>query len=253
MIEDGIGQFAPAKNRNGGRTRELDHLGGFRIKIRLLLRLPTFGELWHPICHQLLFCLARKVLLGSPGLMYGWRCRASLGWTGETPVPTRPSHQCSWRRGMGPALGRIKRQEQGGIARSPGLAPRAITLEASGNLDAPGVGVRKDVQVRGCSVSCGCAALREGRITASGMIRQSKLRHSNVRQSSVPQSARHRSGRSHQFAFNQVVEECQQPEPGPARMAETTRMRSFASPAARVLRSEVPVSRPAGGAQARLQ
>jgi hypothetical protein len=36
---------------------------------------------------------------------------------------------------------------------------------------------------------------------------------------------------------SQVVEECQQPEPGQARMPETTLMRSFASPAARVLRS----------------
>jgi hypothetical protein len=36
---------------------------------------------------------------------------------------------------------------------------------------------------------------------------------------------------------NQVVEECPQPGPGPARMAEIVRMRSFASPAARVLRS----------------
>jgi len=39
------------------------------------------------------------------------------------------------------------------------------------------------------------------------------------------------------FVANQVVEECQQPEPSQARMPETTKMRSFASPAARVLRS----------------
>jgi hypothetical protein len=41
MIKNGIGQFAAVKNRNGGRTRELDDLGGwfwggwFRDRLRI--------------------------------------------------------------------------------------------------------------------------------------------------------------------------------------------------------------------------
>ena len=138
----------------------------------------------------------------------------------------------SWRRRTGPALGRIKRQEQRGIARSPGLAPRAIAFEASGNLDAPGIRIRQERFGSKAAASAAAAPRPEdGGIPAGGRVRRCTVR----------QSARHQSSRTDQVVVikssYQVVEECQQPEPGPARMAETTRMRSFASPAARVLRS----------------
>ncbi len=63
------------------------------------------------------------------------------------------------------------------------------------------------------------------------------IRSSSVQSSSIQSpSIRHQSGGDIKSSKTSR-EECQQPEPGRTHMPETTRMRSFASPAARVLRS----------------
>src|SRR5208337_2257985 len=121
-----------------------------------------FGEAWRPNCPRVLLYLARKVL-------------PSLSWRRRT------GRRTTWRSGAGPALGRIKRQEQRGVVRSPGLAPCAITLDASRYLDPPGISIRKNVEVRSRGVSGSCAAPRDDGVTAAGMVRQSNVGQSNVR------------------------------------------------------------------------
>jgi hypothetical protein len=120
-----------------------------------------------------------------------------------------------------PAFWSIKRQQQRGIARRPGLAPPAIAFEASGNLDAPGIRIRKNIRVRGRGVPRGEDVPWDGGIPAGGLVRQ---------------SARHQSGRS-QVAIIRSSKNASSQSQAKARMPQTTRMRSFASPAARVLRS----------------
>jgi hypothetical protein len=80
--------------------------------------------------------------------------------------------------------------------RTPRLAPRAIALQASGNLDAPGIRIFKNVQAQGCGVSDHFGVPGGGGIHAGGRVCQSNVRCFNVRQ-----SARHQSSRTNQVVI----------------------------------------------------
>lgn len=71
MIENGIGQFAALKNRNGGRTRKLDDFRG--LLRRGLLRRESFRREWF------------RDLLRIP--VWAWRLR--LASFGEVCRPVR--------------------------------------------------------------------------------------------------------------------------------------------------------------------
>ena len=129
----------PGRPVRSGEKPELRRNAGTRLPWRMapesapgflrsgLRCLAGGGEAWRPDCSRLFVCLERKGALGAR-----WRSRNCCRSAG--------------RRRAGPVLRRIKRQEKRWIARSPGLAPGAIALDASRNLDAPGVGVGRKVR-----------------------------------------------------------------------------------------------------------
>jgi hypothetical protein len=175
----------------------------FRISVRASLQcLARFNEASRPDCRVTFFHAEREI--SSVSRRSSRNCRRSTG-----------------RRKAGPALGRIKRQEQGWIARGPGLAPRAIACEARGNLDAPGIraririrtkvrfSVRINVRFRGRGFCNGDGVGRPlhsigGAEVAwnSGIAAGRTVRQSGRHQSGIHHSGGHKSGRRKQVAKN---------------------------------------------------
>ena len=224
MIEDGIGQFARAKNRNGGGTRELDHLGGL---LRLLLRIPVRALLRVVLRRllQVLFCLASQAA-GEPWAHVGC-ATPSLGSNGRTLAHTAADLQLAAQDGTS-----SRAHQKAGAARDSAESGACAACDSVRGERPPRRARNRRSERRSgpaAAVSaCGCQAAASAEsdsdLAASG--NDSSIAGSSpvqtVRQSSRPQSARHQSGRRHQVALikssknassqSQARHECRRPQ-----------------------------------------